>query len=473
MILFQNNYFDNYLKCLQNESICLGIDSEKRQSFSERICDDLCPHILQYLSLEDKLRLECVSQQFQRCIITSQRVINISLDFKGDHIYWLIVLESLLKKFPNINEVRNTDVPNFKSHYNKVIELIIKYCNKLTHFNFRFDFLSEENLQNILLKYSLNFDSVYFQYSEYSQYLPDFAERFQQLFSSIKESNIKKLMSFNQLPELISIKFNRLTTFELYDIVCDLDKLKIFFEANKSIKYLKFNYTGYKHVDYFKRFLRLTSLLPNLIHLRFKTINFGFNEEVISEEITQLALNCKHLKSIECCIVLRMSKFTTIRELLTPLRQFKQLRRLELYFFGDDFMMNPGSSHQKLRKTLDLFDSFEAFEGFEDLTHLTVCLKVPKNYSKPFPESILKDIDINLPKLQYLSLYFDLKASEWTADILCRLTRLQTLELNMRDFDLLYDYSIEPNFVSELQPKCKKTQKCKVGSCGECLECRL
>ena len=52
-----------------NKKIFLAIDSEKRQSFSERICDDLCPHILQYLSLEDKLRLECMSHQFQRSII--------------------------------------------------------------------------------------------------------------------------------------------------------------------------------------------------------------------------------------------------------------------------------------------------------------------------------------------------------------------------------------------------------------------
>ena len=265
-----------------NDRICLGIDLEKRQSFSERICDDLCPHILQYLSLEDKLRLECVSQQFQRSIITSQRVI--SLGFKRNHNNWLIILEKLLKKFPNISEIHHikygdeimelmdhyiSEGPDFdhKSDYNKAIELIIKYCHKLTHFDFCFEFLSEENLENILLKYSLNFDSAKF------QYLPHFPERFQQFFSSIKESNIKKLEIFSPFPELISIKFNRLISFELNNIDYDLDRLEIFFEANKSIKHLAFNYMVSGEAVYFKRILRLTSLLLNLIHLSLKLVS--------------------------------------------------------------------------------------------------------------------------------------------------------------------------------------------------------
>ena len=231
------------------------------------------------------------------------------------------------------------------------------------------------------------------------------------------------------------------------DIVFDLDKLKIFFEANKSIKYLTFSHIIINDVDYFKKVLRLTSLLFNLIDLSFKTSYFGFNEEVLAEEVTQLALICKQLKSIECSIVLRISKFTTIRELLSPLRQFKQLRRLKINFTGDN--------HDNFDNSSKLFDSFEAFEGFEDLTHLTVCMLYNSDYLA-FPESILKDIDINLPKLQYLCLNFTLEATKWTADILCRLTRLQTIELNIEN-ELL-----GPQFVSQLQQKCKKFKSIKL-----------
>ncbi len=43
-------------------------DEIKRQSFDERISDDLCKLILQFLSPHDKFRVECVSKQFQRTV---------------------------------------------------------------------------------------------------------------------------------------------------------------------------------------------------------------------------------------------------------------------------------------------------------------------------------------------------------------------------------------------------------------------
>ena len=35
-----------------------------------RFGDDLTEEVLQYLTLEDKIRLECVSKQWQRCVYT-------------------------------------------------------------------------------------------------------------------------------------------------------------------------------------------------------------------------------------------------------------------------------------------------------------------------------------------------------------------------------------------------------------------
>ena len=47
-------------------------DNYRRDSFSDRIWDDLSEVILQFLLLEDKLRLECVSKQFQRTVYQKQ-----------------------------------------------------------------------------------------------------------------------------------------------------------------------------------------------------------------------------------------------------------------------------------------------------------------------------------------------------------------------------------------------------------------
>ena len=61
-----------------SKKMCLRSDTQKRRSFSERICDDLSEVILQYLSLEGKLRLECVSKQFQRTVF--QRHYELKID---------------------------------------------------------------------------------------------------------------------------------------------------------------------------------------------------------------------------------------------------------------------------------------------------------------------------------------------------------------------------------------------------------
>ncbi len=39
---------------------------------------DLCEEILAFLPINDKIRLECVSKQFQSCIIRSQKVFELS-----------------------------------------------------------------------------------------------------------------------------------------------------------------------------------------------------------------------------------------------------------------------------------------------------------------------------------------------------------------------------------------------------------
>ena len=55
-----------------------------------------------------------------------------------------------------------------------------------------------------------------------------------------------------------------------------------------------------------------------------------------------MALNCNQLKSIECNYSLVLSEDKQIEDLLSPLRQFKRLKRLRLRFLTD-FETNPYS----------------------------------------------------------------------------------------------------------------------------------
>ena len=135
--------------------------SKNSHSFDDRICDDLSEVLLQFLSLEDKLRLECVSKQFQRTLFQKQFSIS-SYSYRSKLIedkkkykfliisipilsvitekreiiedkdyakHYLKSIESLLKKCPNIQKmhlfIKSNE--NFKS----ILPLITKHCNHL------------------------------------------------------------------------------------------------------------------------------------------------------------------------------------------------------------------------------------------------------------------------------------------------------------------------------------------------------
>ena len=124
-------------------------------------------------------------------------------------------------------------------------------------------------------------------------------------------------------------------------------------------------------------------------------------------------------------------------KMLCSLRQFKHLKRLNLRI------------HE-----VKLF-SFKEFKGFEGLTHLTIALSLRNSITwYEYPESILTDIDINLPKLRSLTLSARIIASEWTADILSRLSSLETIHIAF-----LLDERIRAQIETKLIEKCKRITK--------------
>ena len=124
----------------------------------DRFGDDLTEEILQYLTFEDKIRLECVSKQWQRFIYNKQFVIEIldpesNLDnfrnsknektynsseklrkkvkYNGTELN-VKAFESVLKKCPNIKKV-NVEV---KAN-NYVFTLIGRYCTHIKSLKYR------------------------------------------------------------------------------------------------------------------------------------------------------------------------------------------------------------------------------------------------------------------------------------------------------------------------------------------------
>src|ERR1700712_496496 len=108
------------LKLFSTKKLCLKYVEEKRQSFSERVCDDLSEVILQYLSLEDKLKLQFVSKQFQRTVFQRHEELII-----------------------NCRDVRLMRERSFK-----LIEFFAKNCINVTSVIIRFELFKEyENIE--------------------------------------------------------------------------------------------------------------------------------------------------------------------------------------------------------------------------------------------------------------------------------------------------------------------------------------
>ena len=79
-------------------------DNFRRDSFEDRVCDDLCEVILQFLPLKYKLKLECVSKQFQRTAFLSKSTLY--LDKRQKILCNSKSFEQLLKKCTNFIQNR-------------------------------------------------------------------------------------------------------------------------------------------------------------------------------------------------------------------------------------------------------------------------------------------------------------------------------------------------------------------------------
>ena len=430
-----NEYKNDSKKCKSEKSS----QTVNNKSFSDRICDDLSPVLLQFLSLEDKARLECVSKQFERTVFKRHYELYINVSPKQhkyylrnknfgkryDNYYYIEKsdqsmdsFEALLKKCPNITSIVLDRGDQDK--LNQVFRLIIENCN---------------NLNEVIVKNDIN-DSNF--------------EEFQQKFGP----KIKYLRTYRELIELnlfpniekVLIPFNDSTIAQLK--LAQLKQLEIVFNQEHilqtvidtfpTLTHLNLYISSYEENAIYKP-LKNISNLKHLIHYKLNT-RFVYNKRFCGL-FKQMANNCKNLKSIDFSFDIDQS--SDLRQLLSHLKAFP-LKRLNLWLFFEKHI------------DVNQMFSFELFKGFENITHLTL----GSDLSQTLKESILKEIDINLPNLQYLQIegYFDTtpEGVQQMADILSRLSRLITIKLNFKpgvDFKPIED---------KITKKCRKIREIKM-----------
>ena len=286
----------------------------------------------------------------------------------------------------------------------EVFRLITKYCN---------------NLREIKTTYLMNIKN----HKEFQRKFGQKIKFFDRLLKPIDYNlfpNIEKIycdISYRNLKRVLP----QLKLKQLKNLTMDIQEGEIvntYVDTFPTLEYfcLK-NWPQNSDVIYHS--LDYISNLKNLKHFGFRIV-YRENTKLFCDSMKRMANKCQKLKSIECEFDIS-SNNSDIRQIFSSFVAFPALKRLHLSLSFNDL---PDFD-------LDEFESFEAFKGLSNITHLTLRLIC---YWDLFLKiwHILKDIDIYLPKLQYLEIAdsFKLTAEEVTqmADILSRLSRLQTLE---------------------------------------------
>ena len=333
----------------------------------DRFGDDLTELILQYLTFEDKVRLECVSKQWRRLVFNKQFVIEILSDSKQTknsmdlyrkfkkrlHSINRNALKSVLKKCQNITKF---DI-NTKDN-GSVLSLIGRYCNLNNH--------------------------------------------------RIKSLKLNEIISDDN-----TLDFFRLYGYKLEELI--VEKSCKEFEVTKQI------------ID-FSPNLKTIHFCPNDYYNYYISIELNFLSDKYSQTMKILNVSLSHLmvKDLKTDIEF-IVRFENLKELKIDLRFIKIYYSEPI----DDCLSLIGQKCNKLLKLDLIFDDsvpiseefFDIFSAFKAIKKLKIHL-MPKNKMNGSIECFkhckqLNDIDINYPELR----------EDFFANIASFLPKLQSLRI--------------------------------------------
>ena len=423
-----------------NKNLISKCVSKNRDSFDVRIWDDLSEEILQFLPLEHKLRLESVSKQFQRTLFQKEFSINLYSSLQSNdknrrnYLEWF---QSLLKKCPNIQTM--SLILKNRTIFKLILPLIIKYCRHLNEFNVSLRKCQTRTKSELKGEFHLKFGSKmkYIWFNRCSRIYFHY-EWFPNLYSIGKKTKHKRIS-----PERL-LETNLMHLKEV-NIKLSEQNHHLFPEVLQKYYRIRHMTLVISHPvieePVFKAF-KESPVLQNLIELKYRdwavTENNRCNKNLGS--LTHLSEKFPKLKSLEFGWLF-VKDLSVLRQQLSSLKAFPELTRLELglLFLEDDY---------------DQF-SFKLCEELSNVTHLTLAF-----FGKDLDHKTLTDIEIYLPKLQYLFIGYliveDKEGVKQTAESLSRLSSLRTIGLCLR-----YQH-ISESLKAKIIKKCRKLQKISI-----------
>ena len=375
-------------------------DNTNSGLFSERLCDDLCEVLLQFLPIEDKLMFECVSKQFQRTVYQRQHHLNLKSFFKRFNLRKrrkpmeeYKAFESIVKKCPNIK--------SFEDYFtnDSQIDLILKYCNNLNEFDSDLLQISDQKRDSFAAKFGQKLISINTTKEE--------LDWVQESFPRIKILNVMFKLNSDQL---VAIRFRNLKKLS----ICSSDSEDIqtfeqnfiqFIDNNKRLTHFNINF-DFKFANSFEVFFKN---IINLNCLESLQINSKCDITPITIGLRQLSQNLK-LKSLS--VGVSINSLPNIMNFLSEVNKFKALERL-------GFCLN-----LKNIEDVNLFE--DNFNGLQSLTHLSINIS---NIGQNIDNNILHNIENSLPGIRSLKLT-GIWPGYLTAISLSRLQYLEYLQMN-------------------------------------------
>ena len=408
-------------------------DIYRRYSFSHRICDDLAEHILQFLPFEVKFRLECVSKQFQRTIFERQYewVIDPILTFRTKAIECpkkaersLFILINIAKKLTKIHCLRQNTYHEICLN-DRDLDLITKYCCHLTAIHCDFRNISNRRIFAKRLPKIVSFSLDDNNIDMISYTFPHIQE-----LSCILHSFFSYPLTFPRISNLHLKSLKKLSVEINYKFIEHLNSFQEFVENNKSLTHLKL-YLVLRDENVLQFLFKQISRLTELIELKVK-MHYNMTYIWLIDALKQISMNCSNMRSLKIDRI--YTEFSETESIFKELKNFKRLQRLTIndiwYHSGIELILN------------------NCFKQMENITHLRLGFYNSNDFL--IKETLLSDLNQYLPKLQTLVIKNKIELSIGMADILSRLSYLESIELNVTD--QLTASTIE----TKIMEKCKR-----------------
>ena len=335
----------------------------------DRFGDDLTEEILQYMTLEDKIKLECVSKQWKRCVFQRQFVIE--MNWYSSRRHNLLnkladnrtvdekALESVLKKCQNIMSVRLG-----MTIESEVLALFGRYCPRLKFSNqIDYGFEHPRGFQFLrIYGHKLEQNLITVANKDFLKLCPN--------LRSVDVSDISLLLDESQefLPKIEQILVIQyfITPEEVKEINILVHKYR------QSLKTLDLDIGGFNEEE-LKSFIECISRFENLQSL---TLDFDLMKttEPIDDCLSLIGQKCNKLLNL----YLRIDESVPISEqFFDVFTHFKAIKKLKLY----------------LQPNRVLKRNVESFKHCTELYEL--------NISYPeLREDFFTNIDSFVPKLQ-------------------------------------------------------------------------